>query len=63
MLQQGERCRGGMMEYPVVNLADKIAVVTGGSKGLGEAMALGLARHGASVAVISRHAAEGEVVA
>lgn len=51
------------MEYPDVSLAGRTAIVTGGSKGLGEAMALGLARQGASVAIVSRHAEEGEVVA
>lgn len=35
-------------------LTDKVAVVTGGSKGLGRAMAIGLAEVGATVAVVSR---------
>jgi len=36
------------------SLTGKIAVVTGGSKGLGRAMAVGLADAGATVAVVSR---------
>ena len=37
-----------------INLNGKIAVVTGGSRGLGLAMARGLAQAGARVAVASR---------
>lgn len=36
-------------------LDGRVAIVTGGSKGLGEAMAQGLAEAGASVAISSRH--------
>lgn len=36
------------------NLKDKVAIVTGGSRGLGKAMALGLANAGANVVVASR---------
>ena len=35
-------------------IEDKVAIVTGGSKGLGRAMALGLAQAGAKVVVASR---------
>jgi NAD(P)-dependent dehydrogenase (short-subunit alcohol dehydrogenase family) len=40
------------------DLAGRVAVVTGGSKGLGEAMAAGLASAGADLLLISRHGAE-----
>ena len=36
------------------NLEGKVAIVTGASKGIGEAMARGLAEHGASVVISSR---------
>jgi gluconate 5-dehydrogenase len=39
-------------------LDDVVALVTGGSKGLGKTMAAGLAAHGASVAVCSRNESE-----
>jgi NAD(P)-dependent dehydrogenase (short-subunit alcohol dehydrogenase family) len=42
----------GVMEQ--FNLSGKVAVVTGGSKGLGRAIAVGLAQAGAKVAVVSR---------
>ncbi|MBT3268895.1 SDR family oxidoreductase [Candidatus Poribacteria bacterium] len=44
-------------------LDGRVALVTGGSKGLGEAMALGLAEAGAKVVVTSRHADECEETA
>lgn len=37
-----------------IDLSGKVAVVTGGSRGLGEAMALGLAEVGATVALVAR---------
>ena len=40
------------------DLTSRAAVVTGGSKGLGEAMAAGLASAGADVLLVSRHEAE-----
>lgn len=39
----------------VLDLTDKIAVITGGSGALGSAMSLGLARAGATVIVLSRN--------
>ncbi len=45
------------------DLTGRVAIVTGGSKGLGAGMAIALARHGADVAIVSRNAAEGELVA
>jgi gluconate 5-dehydrogenase len=40
------------------DLSGRVALVTGGSKGLGKAMALGFAQAGAGVAISSRHEAE-----
>ncbi len=45
------------------DLSGKAAVVTGGSKGLGLAMAAGLASAGADVMLVSRHLEEGEKAA
>jgi len=42
------------------NLQGKSAIITGGSKGLGEAIAAGLASAGADVLLTSRHQAEAE---
>lgn len=44
-------------------LNDRMALVTGGSKGLGESIAAGLASAGAQVIVTSRHADEAQAVA
>ena len=40
------------------NLTDRVAIVTGGSKGLGKAMAAGLASAGARVVLVSRNQSE-----
>ncbi len=42
------------------DLTDKVAIITGGSKGLGLAMAAGLASAGAKVMLVSRDAKTGE---
>ena len=43
------------MAVDLFNLSGKVALVTGGSKGLGKAMARGLAEAGADVVISSRH--------
>lgn len=43
------------MALEIFNLAGKVALVTGGSKGLGLAMARGLAEAGADIVISSRH--------
>ena len=45
------------------DLSGKVAVVTGGSRGLGRAMAFGLAHAGAQVVVASRHGDQCEATA
>ena len=45
------------------NLTGRCAVVTGGSKGLGLAMAAGLASAGADLLLVSRHAEEADAAA
>lgn len=44
-------------------LTGQVAIITGGSKGLGKSMAAGLASAGATVVLISRHLAEAEAAA
>ena len=43
-----------------VNMGDKICLVTGGNSGIGRATALGLARMGATVLIVSRNREKGE---
>lgn len=43
-------------------MADKVAIVTGASQGIGRALALGLARNGAHVALVGLNAARAEQV-
>jgi NAD(P)-dependent dehydrogenase (short-subunit alcohol dehydrogenase family) len=43
------------MGLEIFNLSGKVALVTGGSKGLGKAMARGLAEAGADIVISSRH--------
>jgi NAD(P)-dependent dehydrogenase (short-subunit alcohol dehydrogenase family) len=46
------------MTTPLFDLTGKVALVTGGSKGLGKAMARGFAEAGADIVISSRHAEE-----
>ncbi len=46
------------MSSKIFDLSGRVALVTGGSKGLGKAMARGLAEHGADVMICSRSAEE-----
>ena len=46
------------MTHPLFDLAGRKALVTGGSRGLGKAMARAFAEHGADVLVTSRHEEE-----
>src|SRR5205823_10456543 len=47
------------MPFPApFDLSGRVALVTGGSKGLGKAMARGLAEAGADLIISSRHEAE-----
>src|SRR5437660_7791140 len=43
------------MSLEIFSLKGKVALVTGGSKGLGKAMARGLAEAGADIVISSRH--------
>ena len=46
------------MSFPLFDLTGKRALITGSSQGIGYALALGLAEHGASVVINGRNAAK-----
>ena len=47
----------------VMRLKDQVAIVTGGSQGIGEAIARRYAAEGAKVAIVNRTAGKGEAIA
>src|SRR5438128_6199308 len=55
---RGEPIRGSHMFPDIFKVAGRVALVTGGSKGLGKAMARGLAEAGADIVISSRHQEE-----
>ena len=60
---RGRQARDGAVTIPTLDATGKVVVVTGGSKGLGRAMALGFAEAGADVVVASRKLEPCEAVA
>ena len=52
-----------MFDSSKFSLADKTAIVTGGSRGIGKAIAVGFARQGATLVVTSRKLADLESTA
>jgi NAD(P)-dependent dehydrogenase (short-subunit alcohol dehydrogenase family) len=51
------------MNFDKIDLSGKNAVVTGGSKGIGYGMAMGLATVGANLVIVSRNLQEGQAAA
>lgn len=55
---------GGIdLNFPALDVAGKVAIVTGGSKGIGFGMAQALAQYGADIVVACRNISEGEKAA
>src|SRR5687767_5842765 len=50
----GRKCLGWMGEGMDLELAGRLAIVTGGSRGIGKASARAMAREGADIAIIAR---------
>src|SRR5262249_23314445 len=57
------RRQGWLMQNKLFDLSGRVALVTGGSKGLGAAMARAFAAAGADVLICSRHEEELKVAA
>ncbi|MFC1944013.1 SDR family NAD(P)-dependent oxidoreductase [Chloroflexota bacterium] len=51
------------MDMPIFSVDGKIAIITGGSQGIGRMLALGFAKSGASVVLVARTVADLETVA
>jgi NAD(P)-dependent dehydrogenase (short-subunit alcohol dehydrogenase family) len=49
-----------MSEKLTIDMSDKVCLVTGANSGIGKAIATGLARMGATVVIVCRHAGRGE---
>lgn len=43
------------MKIPTMDLKDKVAIITGSTKGIGNGFAVGMAQAGANIVVVSRH--------
>ncbi len=49
--------------FEIFNIKERVAIVTGGSKGIGQGIAIDLAKAGAHVVVVSRNFSESETIA